>query len=163
MTAYVRAVRLCPRLRAPLLAGCLLARAAIVIAQPTGHLAGVVRDTSGGLLPGAMVTLTGAALVGPRVDVTNDRGSYEFGNLPTGQYVVEASLNGFDAHSGIVDVEGTVAATLDLVLGLGSLAETVTVTATKTGVADVQSTPIAVTLSSLRCSRPYATTHATDR
>jgi hypothetical protein len=44
------------------LAACLLIFAADAVgAQPTGQLAGVVRDTSGGLLPGTTATKTGAA------------------------------------------------------------------------------------------------------
>jgi hypothetical protein len=43
------------------LAGCLLIFADAVGAQPTGQLAGVVRDTSGDLLPGTTATKTGAA------------------------------------------------------------------------------------------------------
>ena len=128
-----------------LFAGWLLASAGdAALAQPTGQLAGVVRDATGGLLSGVTVTVTGAALAGPRRGVTSDRGRYEFDNLPVGRYMVEAFLDGFESRTTTIDIEAGVA-TLDLVLAIGSLGERVTVTATKTGAADIQTTPIAVT------------------
>src|SRR4029450_10642155 len=125
------------------LAGCLLIFAANAVgAQPTGQLAGVVRDTSGGLLPGATVTVTGRIMVVPRTVVTNDRGRYELDNLPADRYLIEVSLSGFEPRTTAIDIEA-VAATLDWVLTVGSLSERITVTATKTGAADIQATPIA--------------------
>ena len=54
-------------LRTLVLVGYLLIFAADALgAQLTGQLAGVVRDTSGGLLPGATVTVTGRIVVAPR-------------------------------------------------------------------------------------------------
>ena len=131
--------------RTLLFAGWLLASAGdAALAQPTGQLSGEVRDATGGLLPGVTVTVTGAALPAPRRCVTNDRGSYEFDNLPVGRYMVEVFLDGFEPRTTTIDIEAGVA-TLDLVLAIGSLGERVTVTATKTGAADIQTTPIAVT------------------
>jgi iron complex outermembrane recepter protein len=127
------------------LASCLLIFAANAVgAQPTGQLAGVVRDTSGGLLPGATVTVTGR-IVAHRTVVTNDRGRYELDNLPADRYQIEVSLSGFEPRTTAIDIEA-VAATLDWVLTVGSLSERITVTATKTGAADIQATPIAVTV-----------------
>jgi outer membrane receptor protein involved in Fe transport len=128
-----------------LIAGCLLAPTEeSTTAQPTGQLAGVVRDTTGGLLPGATLTVTGPAPAASRTVVTDDRGSYQLDDLPAGRYMVEASLGGFESRTAVIDIDGGVA-TLDLVLTVGSVVERVTVTATKTGAADIQATPIAVT------------------
>jgi iron complex outermembrane receptor protein len=124
--------------------GVVLTFAAVAGAQPTGQLTGVVRDLTGALLPGARVSVTGADLSAPRTVVTNDRGIYEFGNLPAGRNVVEASRNGFESQTNVVNIESA-PVTLDFVLAVGSLSESVTVTATKTGAADIQATPIAVT------------------
>lgn len=115
-----------------------------VHAQPSGQLAGVVRDTSGGVVPGATVTIAGAPLSSPRSLVTDRQGRYAFDALPPGRYVVTAALSGFQSSGHEIDVEGR-PATLDIVLEVSSLFETVTVTATKTGATDVQSTPIAIT------------------
>jgi iron complex outermembrane receptor protein len=124
---------------------CLIALGTVVAsAQPRGELAGVVRDTTGSLLPGVTVTVTGADLAAPRTVVTNEHGRYELDKLPAGRYLVTTALSGFEPRTSEVDVdEGP--ATLDLVLAVSSFSERVTVTATKTGAADIQSTPIAIT------------------
>ena len=82
---------------------------------------------------------------GPRTVVTDDHGGYVLESLPAGRYLVTAVLTGFEPRTTEVDVEGG-SATLDLVLAVSSFSETMTVTATKTGAADIQSTPIAVTV-----------------
>ena len=55
-------------------------------AQSPPQLTGVVRDTTGSVLPGVTVTATGAALVGPRTVVTDEHGHYELDSLPAGRY-----------------------------------------------------------------------------
>lgn len=132
-------------MRTLLCAGFLLAyEAAPVWAQPTGQLAGVIRDTTRGVLPGVAVALTGVVGVAARTAITDDQGRYHFGALPRGRYTITAWLAGFRSETGEVDIDDG-PATMDLVLGVSSVLETVTVTATKTGAANVQSTPIAVT------------------
>jgi len=132
------------RLKLLMLAGCLLTVAADAANAQSTELAGVVRDTTGGLLAGARVTVTGATAATSRTVVTNDRGRYELDGLPAGHYLVEVSLTGFEPRTTAIDIKAG-ASTLDLVLATGALSETVTVTATKAGVADIQTTPIAVT------------------
>ena len=114
-------------------------------AQPEGRLAGVVRDATGSVLPGVTLTVAGPVLTAPRTVVTDDHGGYVLDSLPAGRYLVTAALNGFEPKTTEVDVEGG-SATLDLVLAVSSFSERMTVTATKTGAADIQSTPIAVTV-----------------
>jgi iron complex outermembrane receptor protein len=115
------------------------------MAQAQGTLVGVVRDATGAVLPGVVVTVTGAALGTPRTLVTNEQGRYELDNLPTGRYVVEAALSGFGSQIVEIAIDG-IAATQDLVLAVSSFSESVTVTATKAGVADIHSTPMAITV-----------------
>ena len=45
-------------------------------AQVSGSINGTVTDNTGAILPGVTVTATSAALMGPRVAVTNDEGLY---------------------------------------------------------------------------------------
>ena len=119
------------------------------LAQPSGQLAGTVRDATGGVLPGVSVTIAGATLAIPRTVLTNERGRYELADLPDGRYVVSATLGGFATRTSAISIAaGT--ATLDLVLGVSSLSETVLVTATKTGVTDMQSTPMAIAALSIK-------------
>ena len=65
-------------------------------AQPgAGSVAGVVRDSSGGTVPGASVQLRRPA--GPPVETTTDaQGAYRFETLPPGDYEVVVVLDGFD-------------------------------------------------------------------
>jgi iron complex outermembrane receptor protein len=114
-------------------------------AQPGGQLSGIVRDPTGSVVPGVTVTVTGATLIAPRSVVTDEDGEYMVDALPAGRYLVTAAFNGFEPTSKPIGV-GATAATLDIVLVVPSLTERVTVTATKTGAADVQSTPVAITV-----------------
>ena len=63
--------------------------------------------------------------------------------MPGGRYRIKAGLGGFESRTEGIDPDAR-EATLDVVLAV-SLSERVTVTATKTGAADIQSTPIAIT------------------
>ena len=59
----------------------------------TGTIFGTVRDESGGVLPGATVTITSPALpAGPSVQVTNVGGQFRFPNLAPGVYALDVSL-----------------------------------------------------------------------
>src|SRR5688500_17924189 len=75
----------------------LLAPAAM--AQETrGSIEGVVRDTSGAVLPGVTIEATSTALVAPASAVTDANGVYRFPSLPPGLYQVTATLSGFQGH-----------------------------------------------------------------
>ena len=112
--------------------------------QPQARLVGVVRDGTGAVLQGVSVTVSGDALPTSRAVVTDDQGRYAFDSLPPGKYVVTTIAEGFEPRS--VDVVvGASGATQDIELPLSSHTERVTVTATKTGSADIQSTPLAIT------------------
>ena len=124
---------------------CLIALGAVVAsAQSSGQLTGVVRDNTGSVVPGVTVSVTGEALTAPRTVVTDEHGEYAVDALPAGRYLVTVAFSGFEPSSTEIEVEATTA-TLNVVLKVSSLSERVTVTATKTGAADVQSTPIAIT------------------
>ncbi len=118
--------------------------AAAARAQTPGQLAGVVRDATGSVLPGVTVTITGAALGSPRTVVTDEHGRYVLDSIPGGRYLVTAAFSGFAPWSTEIEV-GANGATLDVVLAMSTLSERVTVTATKAGAGDIQSTPIAIT------------------
>ena len=55
----------------------------------TGALVGTVKDTSGGVIPGALVRVTSPALIGgARQTLSSDRGQWRIPILPPGGYVV---------------------------------------------------------------------------
>ena len=133
-------------LRTLVCAACLLAAGVdAASAQPAVRLAGVVRDATGSVLPGVTVTVAGPALGAPRTVVTDAHGQYVLDSLPEGRYLVTATFSGFEPRTTEVPV-GTGGATFDIKLDVSSFAERTSVTATKTGAADIQSTPIAITV-----------------
>src|SRR4029453_4599897 len=65
----------------------------------TGTLIGTVRDVQGGVLPGALVTVSSPALIGgPVTSPTNEKGQMRFQALPPGLYGLEIEMPGFVAH-----------------------------------------------------------------
>ncbi|MDE2883256.1 MAG: carboxypeptidase regulatory-like domain-containing protein [Acidobacteriota bacterium] len=101
------------------------------LAQDNGLIRGTVTDDSGAVIPGATATLLSDAIIGgSRTAVTNESGVFRFPALPAGDYAVEVSLSGFDT----VRFEGvrvgiTTTVTLDAVLSLSGVTETVQVVA----------------------------------
>ena len=75
-------------LAVPLALACLLI--AVPVHAGNGKIAGVVKDDSGQVLPGAnVVTLVGSEKIGA---ITDDQGRYFLLNVPPGVYSVEASF-----------------------------------------------------------------------
>jgi len=100
-------------------------------AQGVGAINGTVTDASGGVMPGATVTLTNTqgAVGGNQTAVTNESGTYQFQRLVPGTYVVKAELQGFrPAEARGIIVNSDVNARADLKLEVGALSEGVTVT-----------------------------------
>ncbi len=111
------------------------------IAYAQASITGVVRDTSGAVLPGVTVEATSPALIERvRSVVTDGSGQYRVENLRPGTYVVTFTLPGFAVikREGI-ELAGTFTATVNAELRVGTLEETVTVTG-ETPSVDVQST-----------------------
>jgi hypothetical protein len=100
-------------------------------AQVTATLSGTVEDPSGGVIPGAEVTLTNAATNESRSVQTNGTGLYAFPSLTPGTYNIKASAKGFIARqvTGIVLNAGDSRTVPALDLTVGSASQTVTVTA----------------------------------
>ena len=93
-------------------------------------IAGVVRDSSGGILPGVTVEVSSPALIaGTRVAVSNEEGRYRFVDLRPGAYSVSFSLAGFQTlrREGI-ELPSDFTATVNAELSVGALEETITVT-----------------------------------
>src|SRR5579859_5958577 len=100
-------------------------------AASTGTVAGTVTDPSGGAVVGASVTLTDTSTNIPRTAATNETGRYFFANVPPGTYNVSVNKTGFRVSKLINQVVNVGASlTLNIVLELGSVAETVEVTVT---------------------------------
>src|SRR5262247_125509 len=64
--------------------------------QALGTITGVVKDSSGAVLPGATVEASSPALIEKtRTVVTDGSGQYRIVSLPTGVYTVTVTLQGF--------------------------------------------------------------------
>jgi len=101
----------------------------IASAQTSSAIAGVVKDTSGGILPGVTVEAASPALIERvRTAVTDDEGQYKIINLRPGTYTVSFTLAGFN----VVKREGVVltndfTAQINADLRVGGIEETITV------------------------------------
>jgi hypothetical protein len=78
-----------------LVAGILLLSAVSANAQAIGSIFGKVTDSTGGVMPGVTVTVTGTGLQQPLVAATGATGTYQFPNVPIGTYSVTFELDGF--------------------------------------------------------------------
>ena len=117
--------------------------AAILLATPvaaqnratTGEITGLLEDATGGVLPGATVTVVNLDNGLIRTAVSDSAGVYHVMLLPPGRYDVRAELAGFGAGA-LDDVTLTVGAsrTINFRLTLAGVAEEVTVTATTSAV-----------------------------
>src|SRR5687767_11994718 len=108
--------------------GCLLLSTP-AWAQEASGIAGVVRDTSGAVLPGVTVEAASPALIEKvKSAVTDGEGRYNIVDLRPGTYSVTFSLSGFRTvvRDGI-DIPTGFTATVNGDLPVGSLEETITV------------------------------------
>ena len=115
---------------APLTVVWALASLPAAAQNTTGEVSGYVRDPTGGIVPGATVTLTYPDIAYVRTSVTNESGFYVFPGVPNGVADIAVELDGFRpiVRKGVV-VELNARMRLDFALEVGALAETVEVTA----------------------------------
>ena len=133
------------------------------LAHSQTTLAGVVRDTSGSVLPGVTVEAASPALIEKvRTAVTDGSGQYRITDLTPGAYTVTYSLPGFTrvVREGVA-LTGSGVTTINAELRVGALQETITVTG-ETPIVDTQTTRRemvinAQTLATAPVTRSYGT------
>ena len=133
-------------LRTGLVIACALVPAA---AFAQASIAGVVRDSSGAVLPGVTVEASSPELIEKiRTAVTDGSGQYRIENLRPGTYTVTFTLTGFSTvkREGL-ELAGAFTATLNGELRVGAVEETITVSG-ETPIVDVQSAKRQQTLTS---------------
>jgi len=131
------------------------------IAFAQAAITGVVKDTSGAVLPGVTVEASSPALIEKsRSVVTDGTGQYRIVDLRPGLYTVTFTLSGFNTfkRDGLT-LEGSFVATVNADLRVGALTETITVSG-ESPLVDVQSSRTTQTMdkeliSSIPSGRQY--------
>jgi len=95
-----------------------------------GSLSGVVTDASGAVVENAQVQIVNTATGAANSTTTDNQGRYEFDDLAAGNYRLEFHMNGFQTSviQGVT-LEGNGEQTQDARLQVGSVSQTVEVTA----------------------------------
>ena len=65
----------------------------------TATFFGLVRDTSGAVVPGATVVATNQGTGVPREAITDERGEFVLSALPNGSYSIRIELTGFKSYT----------------------------------------------------------------
>src|SRR6202162_3607841 len=110
-------------------------------------ITGVVKDASGGVLPGVTVEAASPVLIEKVRSVVSDgSGQYRIVDLRPGTYSVTFSLPGFSTvKRGGIELSGSFVATVNGDLKVGALEETITVTG-ENPIVDVQSAKVPQTV-----------------
>jgi hypothetical protein len=108
---------------------CVLAT--VALAQEEGSIVGTVKDSNGGVVPGAAVTAVDPGRGLKLTATSNAEGSFVFTRVPPGTYALTVEMSGFKKaeKSEVVVPVSTPVSVGDVVLQVGSLTETVTVAA----------------------------------
>jgi len=111
-----------------------------------GSVIGAVTDSSGAKVQGATITLSNSSAGVDFNTVSSSEGLFTFPVVPVGHYEFSATATGFKRATGPVEVELNSNRSLNIILTVGSAAETVQVTAAEAPV-ETTSTQISDTFS----------------
>src|SRR4051794_9640792 len=108
-----------------------IAFAGAAFGQSNGSISGTIKDTQGGVIPNASVTIADRALGVNQSAQTTSEGNFVFPQLPPGNYTLSVEVSGFkklEKNEIVLPVSSKVNVG-DIVLQVGSTGETVSVTA----------------------------------
>jgi hypothetical protein len=110
----------------------ILLLASSAFAQYAGSMRGTVKDSSGGIVPGATVTLQNEANKFTRDQVSDAEGGYYFGGVEPGLYTLKVELTGFNtSETTKIRIGPNASSSLNVVLQVGEQTETIEVVATR--------------------------------
>jgi Carboxypeptidase regulatory-like domain len=110
-------------------------------------ISGIVQDTAGGVIPGATVVVKSDATGTTFQAVTSSSGAYNVPSLSAGVYTVTVTLQGFKtAVYTDVRVQSGVPTTVNAVLTVGGVSETVTVTGASASLINTRTATVTSTL-----------------
>jgi hypothetical protein len=96
--------------------------------QTLGGITGTVTDTSGAVVPNAVVTVVNDQTQLTRTQTSSDSGSYLFANLPIGSYTLTFKHEAFESQKiPSITVQADRTVTVNAALKVGSVSTTVTV------------------------------------
>src|SRR5881409_1568682 len=96
--------------------------------QTQASISGVIRDASGAVIPGAMVTVTNPATNQVRSAISNEAGVYNFPALQPGMYNIKVEIGGFRTLTrNDVELQVQQTARIDFTLQVGAVTEVVEV------------------------------------
>jgi TonB family protein len=94
-------------------------------AKPVASLAGSVYDPSGGIIPGASVSLKSTSSLEEEFARVNSGGQYKLQGVPAGEYVVKVTAPGFATYQKTMSLEASTQATVNVNLAMGEMREAV--------------------------------------
>ena len=109
----------------------LIARPSAAQTVSTGTIAGTVKDSTGGVLPGVIVEVSSPALIEKVRSVVSDgQGQYKIVDLRPARYSVTFTLSGFNTtRQEAIDLSAGFTATINATLQPATVEQTVVVTA----------------------------------
>src|SRR6266508_396618 len=107
---------------------CLPFAMPVAAQEQRGSIEGLVKDSSGAVLPGVTVEARSPSMVGVNSAVSDTSGVYRFPSLPPGRYELTARLQGFtSAKAANIQLELGQVLKVDLTLAVSGVAESVRV------------------------------------
>ena len=104
--------------------------AGVYAQETTGNISGVVKDETGGVLPGVEVTARNTGTEATRTVISDDEGRYRLVQLAPGDYELRAGLSGFQtAVLQGISLSLAQKAVVAITLSVGSISEQVVVSA----------------------------------
>ncbi len=114
--------------------------------QNNGTITGTVSDSTGGVIPGAKITVTNGPLV--KTATSDEKGEYKISELPPGSYTVTVTLEGFQEYKTenlVLTADQSVR--MDATLNPASVASSVNVSSSTVAQVETETAQIAGTLS----------------
>lgn len=100
----------------------------------TGTILGTVKDSTGAILAGAVVTVRNVGTNLTRETTANEAGDFSVTNLPVGEYEVTATADGFNTLTGRVILQINQELRIDFKLTVANVSDIVVVTADEVAV-----------------------------
>jgi hypothetical protein len=96
-------------------------------AQTLGTITGEVKDSTGGVIPGATVTAQNVGTNAVRIQTSNEVGAFSFPAMQPGEYLVKVELQGFNTSQNRVELHVEQVLRLSFTLETGTLTESIQV------------------------------------